>query len=59
MINTLFANFAAVQTHAANDGAGHGNTVITDDANDTITLRGVALTAARQRFLLCEGGAAR
>jgi probable HAF family extracellular repeat protein/VCBS repeat-containing protein len=37
--HTLFANFAAVQAHAANDG--HGNTVITYDANDTITLTGV------------------
>ena len=35
----LFANFAAVQAHAANDG--YGNTVITYDANDTITLQGV------------------
>lgn len=38
--NTLFANFAAVQAHAASDG--QGNTVITYDANDTITLTGVA-----------------
>ena len=37
---TLFADFAAVKAHAANDG--HGNTVITYDTNDTITLTGVA-----------------
>jgi VCBS repeat-containing protein len=40
--DALFANFAAVQSHAANDG--HGNTVITYDANDTITLTGIALS---------------
>ncbi|MGL3107984.1 hypothetical protein [Bradyrhizobium sp. BR 1432] len=38
--DALFANFAAVQAHATNDG--HGNTVITYDANDTITLPGIA-----------------
>jgi VCBS repeat-containing protein len=37
---SLFASFADVQAHAASDG--HGNTVITYDANDTITLQGVA-----------------
>ena len=40
--HTLFANFAAVQAHEA-DG-GHGNTVITYDANDTITLQGVRVS---------------
>jgi VCBS repeat-containing protein len=40
---TLFANFAAVQSHAGDDG--HGNTVITLDASDTITLQHVAPTA--------------
>ncbi|MEK9282795.1 Ig-like domain-containing protein [Bradyrhizobium sp. ISRA442] len=40
--HTLFANFSSVQAHATNDG--HGNTVITYDANDTITLTGVALS---------------
>ncbi|MEA2896061.1 MAG: hypothetical protein QOJ84_1676, partial [Bradyrhizobium sp.] len=40
--HSLFANFASVQSHAANDG--HGNTVITLDANDTITLQGVTVT---------------
>src|SRR4051794_18839738 len=39
--HSLFANFADVQAHAASDG--HGNTVIAYDANDTITLPGVAL----------------
>jgi Ca2+-binding RTX toxin-like protein len=39
--HTLFANFAAVQSHATNDG--QGNTVITFDANDTITLLGVTV----------------
>ncbi|WP_206732836.1 hypothetical protein [Bradyrhizobium zhanjiangense] len=34
--DTLFANFAAVQAHAASDG--HGNTVISYGANDTSTL---------------------
>ncbi|TFV72659.1 hypothetical protein E4K64_22510 [Bradyrhizobium frederickii] len=37
--DTLFANFAAVKTHAAGDG--QGNTLITYDANNTITLTGV------------------
>jgi VCBS repeat-containing protein len=35
----VFANFAAVQSHMANDG--HGNTIITYDANNTVTLLGV------------------
>jgi VCBS repeat-containing protein len=39
--HTLFANFAAVQSHAAQVGA---DTVITHDAADTITLQGFALS---------------
>jgi VCBS repeat-containing protein len=39
--HTLFANFAAVQAHAAQIAA---NTVITYDAADTITLQGIALS---------------
>ena len=39
--HALFADFAAVQSHAANDGL--GNTVITFDANDTITLQAVTV----------------
>jgi hypothetical protein len=39
--HALFANFADVQAHAANDG--QGNTVITYDVNNTITLQHVAL----------------
>src|SRR5262245_36830899 len=41
--HSLFANVADVQAHAASDG--HGNTVITYDANDAITLQGVALSS--------------
>jgi large repetitive protein len=41
--HSLFANFADVQAHAASDG--HGNTVIAYDANDTITMQGVALSS--------------
>ena len=37
--HSLFASFADL--HAADDG--HGNTVITHDASDTVTLQGVAL----------------
>ena len=37
-----FANIAAVESHARQDGA--GDTVITLDANDTITLVGVTLS---------------
>jgi VCBS repeat-containing protein len=40
---TLFASFSDVQAHAANDG--QGNTVITYDANNTITLQHVALAS--------------
>ena len=36
-----FANFAAVQSNMANDG--HGNTVITADADHTVTLLGVSV----------------
>ena len=39
--HALFANFAAVQSHAAQVGA---DTVITYDAADSITLQGVALS---------------
>ncbi|MEA2743114.1 MAG: hypothetical protein QOG25_1485 [Acetobacteraceae bacterium] len=39
--HTLFANFAAVQSHAAQMGA---DTVITHDGANTITLEGVALS---------------
>lgn len=39
--DSLFANFAAVQSHAAQVGA---DTVITYDAADTITLQGIALS---------------
>ncbi len=39
--HTLFANFAAVQSHAAQTGA---DTVITADAANTITLEGIALS---------------
>jgi VCBS repeat-containing protein len=39
--HALFANFAAVQSHAARVGA---DTVITYDAADSITLQGVALS---------------
>lgn len=41
----MFANFAALQAHAANDGL--GNTVITYDAGNTITLQDVALSSLR------------
>jgi VCBS repeat-containing protein len=41
--NHVFANFADVQAHAASDG--HGNTVITYDASNTITLQDVALSS--------------
>jgi probable HAF family extracellular repeat protein len=37
--HTVFADFAAIQAHMANDG--HGNTVITHDANTTVKLLGV------------------
>ncbi|WP_166517493.1 M10 family metallopeptidase C-terminal domain-containing protein [Bradyrhizobium canariense] len=37
--HALFADFASVLSHTADDG--HGNTVITYDANDTITLNHV------------------
>ena len=40
--DTLFANFADVQLHAAQMGA---DTVITYDAGDTITLLGIALSS--------------
>lgn len=39
--DTLFANFAAVQSHAAQIGA---DTVITYDAANTITMEGIALS---------------
>jgi len=39
--HTLFANFAAVQSHAVQMGA---DTVITADAANTITLEGIALS---------------
>jgi VCBS repeat-containing protein len=39
--HTLFANFAAVQSHAAQMGT---DTVITSDAANTITLEGIALS---------------
>ena len=39
--DSLFANFAAVQSHAAQVGA---DTVITHDAAGTITLQGIALS---------------
>jgi Ca2+-binding RTX toxin-like protein len=40
--HSLFANFAAVRAHAASDGH---DTVIKYDANETITLLGVALSS--------------
>ena len=48
--HSLFANFVDVQAHAADDG--HGNTVITHDASDTITLQGVALSDASNFFFV-------
>jgi hypothetical protein len=39
---SLFANFAAIQSHAAQVGA---HTVITYDAANTITLTGVSLSS--------------
>jgi serralysin len=39
---SMFSNFAAVQSHAAQVGS---NTVITYDANDSVTLQSVTLTA--------------
>jgi Ca2+-binding RTX toxin-like protein len=41
--HTLFANFADVQAHTASNG--HGNTVITHDANNAITLQDVTLSS--------------
>ena len=40
--HSVFADFAAVQSHMANDG--FGNTVITLDANDTMTLQNVTVS---------------
>ena len=40
---SLFADIAAVRSHAAVDGS--GNTVITLDADNSITLEGVTLDA--------------
>ena len=37
-----FANIAALEAHATQDA--HGNTLITLDANDVITLTGVSLS---------------
>jgi len=44
--HTIFADFAALFAHAADDG--HGNTIITVDANDTITLIGVTTSILQQ-----------
>jgi Ca2+-binding RTX toxin-like protein len=41
--HALFASFTDVQAHTARDG--HGNTVITHDANNAITLQGVAVSS--------------
>jgi Ca2+-binding RTX toxin-like protein len=42
---SLFADFADVQAHAANDG--NGNVVITYDANNTVTLEDITLAQLR------------
>jgi VCBS repeat-containing protein len=50
---TVFANFAAVTAHAKQIGS---DTVITQDPNDTITLKGVALSSLRASNFIFETG---
>ena len=51
----VFANFAAVKSHMAQSGA---NVVITLDASDTITLKGVTLASLTAADFTFHAGAA-